>query len=215
MQGKKEHRESHISMNASPGQDLVHWRRDRKALSSWLLHRRKKAGKHQWSSLRSTTGTGALSHLRRNKVNNGRGRHQWALTRPPRPIFQSKSEPAMPCSLYPSYLCHWSSSRCQRSSSSPHISVTYFNTFSSHFKNKNFVLPSPFQFPRYLIVFSEISKIIANQPALAPFSPFVLCSDFATLDNPKHIAFLSCLSSWLLLPYVFFSLLPFVTKSSS
>lgn len=75
------------------------------------------------------------------------------------------------------------------------FSVTYFNTFSSWFKNKNFMLPSPFQIPRNLIVFCEVSKIIASQPALPPSSPFVLCSDFATLDILRHIGSLRCLSS--------------------
>lgn len=69
------------------------------------------------------------------------------------------------------------------------FSVTYFNTFSSWFKNKNFLLPAPFQIPRSLIVFCEVSEIIASQPALPPSSPFVLRSDFATLDILRHIAF--------------------------
>lgn len=75
------------------------------------------------------------------------------------------------------------------------FSVTYFNTFSSWFKNKNFMLPSPFQIPRNLIVFHEVSEIIASQPALPPSSPFVFGSDFATLDILRHIASLRCLSS--------------------
>lgn len=73
------------------------------------------------------------------------------------------------------------------------FSVTYFSTFSSLCKNTNFV-PFPFQILRNLITFHEISKIIVR-PSLLPFSAFVHCSDFPTLDTLKHIASQHCLSS--------------------
>lgn len=73
------------------------------------------------------------------------------------------------------------------------FSVTHFNTLLSRRKSKNFV-PFPFQIPRNLMVFHEISKIIAR-PALLPFSAFVLCSDFPVLDTRKHTASQHCLSS--------------------
>ena len=62
------------------------------------------------------------------------------------------------------------------------------------YKKANFV-PFRFQIPSNLIVLCEISKITAG-PSLLPFSAFVLCSDFPTLDAPgKHTAYQHCLCS--------------------
>lgn len=72
------------------------------------------------------------------------------------------------------------------------FSVTYI--FIMRYKKANFV-PFHFQIPSNLIVLCEISKITAG-PSLLPFSAFVLCSDFPTLDAPgKHTAYQHCLCS--------------------